>query len=65
MSLLIGDLDKDFERSLDYLRRDPLDLPKEIRPEMQDIFQLGKARDVHDRRRRVARGPRSFGPLET
>ncbi|CAJ1444586.1 unnamed protein product [Effrenium voratum] len=30
------------ERSLDYLRREPLKLPKKVRPEMQDIFQHAK-----------------------
>lgn len=35
-----------WERSLDYLRREPMDLPKDVRPEMQEIFDLGKGTKI-------------------
>merc|ERR1712187_381366 len=31
-----------FEKSLDYMRRQPISLPKKLRPELESLFALGK-----------------------
>eukprot|EP00927_Polykrikos_kofoidii_P029339 TRINITY_DN25385_c0_g1_i1.p1 TRINITY_DN25385_c0_g1~~TRINITY_DN25385_c0_g1_i1.p1 ORF type:complete len:539 (+),score=99.87 TRINITY_DN25385_c0_g1_i1:131-1747(+) len=37
---------EDFEKSLDRFRRKPMVLPKKLRPELQEIFQLPKATKI-------------------
>jgi len=41
------------ERSLDYLRREPIGLPKSVRPEMEEIFRLGKGTKILPSLKRV------------
>merc|ERR1712046_370328 len=33
---------EDFEKSLDFMRRQPMKLPKKLRPELQELFKLRK-----------------------
>jgi len=40
---------EDFEKSLDYLRRSPVELPQKLRPELEELFSLPKGTKIFDR----------------
>jgi len=49
-----------FERSLDYLRRDPMQLPTKLRPELEQLFSLRKGTEIF----RSLKGVNSFSDSE-
>jgi len=42
-----------FERSLDYMRREPVKLPKKLRPELKDLFSLKKGTKIFPSLKRI------------